>query len=452
MKHSKIKVERNLLNTIGIATNYDVPKAICELVDNSMSFGSVDVELTNDFFRITDRGALSGMSEMDIKTKFMVASGISCEKNNEKNISIYGLGGKTAMSYLGHELGGDVVEIMTKKTGFRGIGMTLDLKNLEYDWDYVDDIPIGTTIKMNHASIKNLDAMCNRVRDFMAVTYSKRISSGSLLLVFNGEQVDAQDPMYRDVRGMSKHLKTNSFDYKGETIKITCLQLNQNSIPADKVHSFDLNVGKKKSIMSPYISGFYISVADRMIAHGNNFATLTGRKTNTEQGGIRFLIEIPKSLYTTFGGTYNKGSELKGFKNVPCMVESGALEWINKIFNEFYDAKKEYQHSHNQVVSLSNLLAKITPSTSPVTFSVVYEKKTNPRFIRFDKNKLHVTFNNVENDHLIYGNHKGIAVAAMSTIIWLVESGRVDEVQDYLSAIEPVYGAAKTKTNYSIAV
>jgi hypothetical protein len=183
---------------LSIIADYDLNKAICELIDNAIDIwvmnGKVDdlsifISLDQNQQRIDVVDDAGGLSESDLV--YIVGPGHTRSLDTDQTIGIFGVGTKRAVVALAQN-----VTIRTRQdAATHAIEFDDDWINEGDDWKLpvyqVDDIGKGTThIQLIRLRKSISDDAISNLNDHLGVTYAQFLSESKLGITLNGRGVE----------------------------------------------------------------------------------------------------------------------------------------------------------------------------------------------------------------------------------------------------------------------
>jgi hypothetical protein len=179
---------------LSIIADYNLNRAICELVDNAFDIWTYDgrsgllnvkikLDTEQQTIRIMDNAG--GVRESDLNS--LVAPGQTLKGPEEETIGIFGVGTKRAVVALAQD-----VKITTRYGGAKTFRVEIDDDWLQSeDWELayyeVEDIEKGTTlIELQSLRIKLTDGSINALKKHLGATYAKFLENKKAIVTVNG--------------------------------------------------------------------------------------------------------------------------------------------------------------------------------------------------------------------------------------------------------------------------
>ncbi len=185
---------------LSIIADYDLNRAICELVDNGIDVwtragrkGRVSISILLDVSQqtITVQDNAGGLPRSDLK--FIVSPGQTGTNPTDETIGLFGVGTKRAVVALAQD-----VRMRTRFRNQETFQLDFDDQWIQDDnWELpiyqVDEIAKGTTIIQLQRLRSHLsDESIKQLADHLGATYARFVSGGSLELTLNGQLVAPQ--------------------------------------------------------------------------------------------------------------------------------------------------------------------------------------------------------------------------------------------------------------------
>lgn len=218
---------------LSIIADYDVNKAICELIDNALDIWvlsgrtkvlSVDITLDENQQRIHVSDNAGGMAQSDLR--YVVAPGYTGNLEGQAIIGIFGVGTKRAVVALAQE-----IRIRTRHdSNTYQVEFNDDWIKQSDDWhlpvDQVDSIQRGTTqIELTKLRRLLTAETETQLRDHLGATYARFLKNRKVKIFLNGKRVKpitfenwAYPPNY-EPRAYSGAIPTRD----GETVKVNAV-------------------------------------------------------------------------------------------------------------------------------------------------------------------------------------------------------------------------------------
>jgi len=182
---------------LSIIADYDLNRAICELVDNAFDIWTnggrkkplaikIDLDRDQQTMRIADNAG--GVRESELNS--LVAPGHTLKKPEEETIGIFGVGTKRAVVALAQDIG-----ISTRSKGPKTFRVEFDDDWLQSDdWNLpyyeVDDIEQGSTlIELQKLRIKLTAQSIDRLKKHLGATYARFLENNNATLTVNATKI-----------------------------------------------------------------------------------------------------------------------------------------------------------------------------------------------------------------------------------------------------------------------
>ncbi len=184
-----------------IIADYNLNRAICELVDNAFDLWSYDgrkqllkvdikLDIEQQTIRITDNAG--GVRESDLNS--LVAPGQTLKRPEDETIGIFGVGTKRAVVALAQD-----AKITTRHDGGKTLQVEIDdawLQSEDWELPYyqVEDIEEGTTlIELQSLRIKLTEGSINVLTQHLGATYARFLENKRAVVRVNGTQIIGQN-------------------------------------------------------------------------------------------------------------------------------------------------------------------------------------------------------------------------------------------------------------------
>lgn len=182
---------------LSIIADYDINKAICELVDNALDIWSkngrtkklnINIQLDSHQQTIQVSDNAGGVDRSELS--FLVGPGHSGNVETDESIGIFGVGTKRAVVALAQD-----VSIRTRRKNetyaieFDDLWIGKD-ESWQLDIYRVDDIPVGNTeIELVKLRKQITDETEAKLRQHLSATYAKFLSNKQLVISLNANPV-----------------------------------------------------------------------------------------------------------------------------------------------------------------------------------------------------------------------------------------------------------------------
>lgn len=183
---------------LSIIADYDLDRAVCELIDNAIDVWirsvkkkriniHIDLDLDQQTIRITDDAGGLHKSELS----FIIGPGQSGSNETDHTIGIFEVGTKRAIVALSQDV---VIKTRFEKEKTYQIEFDDSWLSKQDEWVlpvyHVDDVDAGTTVVELKKLRKKLDEESkDRLKDHLSAVYAKCIKQEDIALFFNGNKV-----------------------------------------------------------------------------------------------------------------------------------------------------------------------------------------------------------------------------------------------------------------------
>jgi len=321
--------------------NYDLPSAISDLIDNSITAKATEVDVNCRWnegvpeVRVLDNG--HGMSASELKNAMRPASRSPLEKRDPDDLGRFGLGLKTASFSQARCL------TVLSSNGNGPCGARWDLDSIKnWSMEILSKSDIGDLLsegKTNRAMTEVIWSKLDRLTENGAITEDlfnalidgtrKQISlifhrmigakrsRNKLVIRVNGLEIKPHDP-FHEGHSATQELQTETIDVKGGRIKVTPFILPHYS--KIDTNEFEALAGEEGYLRN---QGFYVYRNHRLIMHGTWFKLV-------RHGDLaklaRIRVDIPNTLDAEWKITVDKSDA-----QIPSVLRVRLRELINKI-------------------------------------------------------------------------------------------------------------------------
>jgi hypothetical protein len=186
---------------LSIIADYNLNRAICELVDNAFDIWTKDgkrqllkiaisLDLEQQIIRIIDNAG--GVQKSELNS--LVAPGQTLNESQEATIGIFGVGTKRAVVALSQD-----IKIVTRHKNAKTFSIEIDDTWLQSDdWNLpyyeVEDIDEGTTvIELEKLRIKLADEALDDLKRHLSATYARFLENKNAVLTVNEEAIKGRE-------------------------------------------------------------------------------------------------------------------------------------------------------------------------------------------------------------------------------------------------------------------
>jgi len=321
--HIQVNPSNRLFNELG-NTDYTTEECLAEFIDNSLSArnGTVTVDIVFDEDQIAKTITITdNASGIPLNT---LGDAISPAMRKEKNsLNEHGLGLKQAVAHLG-----TLESIITRTEGdLSGAHKVSEFKFGRLEVEEVPEFhkPYGTIVCIK--DLKHAGRFTKRIRSvtiipYLGARYRRFLDRGELILILNGEQVEAQHPVYYHDAKRKNIPVINKFKLSGEDWSAL---LTFGYAPMRQTEWSNLNLEEFKH-GHPYkvglkTQGLDILLNDRVICF-HEFSAFADKDKHGHYNNVRGEIELVKGFTSTT--TKNKIYVNKNYEEM-CKQVNGVL-------------------------------------------------------------------------------------------------------------------------------
>lgn len=178
---------------LSIIADYDLPRSICELIDNGLDVWvraggkpgiTIEVTLDKDQQRICVKDNAGGVPRSELKN--IIGPGQTGSSPTDQAIGIFGVGTKRAVVALSQD-----IKISTRYAKGKTYQIDFDESWLtEEEWDLplyeIDDIGVGTTlVDLQRLRLVIDDDAIEQLREHLGATYAKFLKNKSVRITLN---------------------------------------------------------------------------------------------------------------------------------------------------------------------------------------------------------------------------------------------------------------------------